>query len=783
MVSEFHPSATSLSTKATQVQALQTAAVLLVIVVLVTAFWWPALFEGKSLIHGDSIVHGLPLVDLHSRALHGEASVLWSEDIYGGHPIFAEGQAGFAHPLNILIAAFVPPIYGHNLFHFVCMLLGAIGAFGLCRTLGASAFAAGFGALTFTFAGINVGAQQNLSIGGTLTWIPWTLWAFEVWFRRPDALRALLFGAACCLMLLAGYPQLFHGTVIYMAVSLLVMPFSPQQRALLVAGWQRYAGSGALAVLFCCGLAAVQLLPLLELVGYSHRNTGVGLLSLLPATSVQYLRGLLFTLTGLEPLKVAYFPAVGSTLACVAAALALMFVLRISLRAKGHLLAVAILLQLGFGAGSPLFALLYSNHLLPGLEFFRTMVAYLCVAAAGIGVLAALGLDALLRFLEAQAGALRSLRVVLPAGLFVALSAIVVVLLYAPGVPIANLYGISAAVIAAGLVVALRRAALLLPLAFGILALECVQLHLHEIGFSDAAVLAVPASSRALAADGQLDRFRLVDRTSRGGYAFINPRDPYQATAVRYVLEGYAPMTHLLAGVPGFQGATALPLQRRMLLDPVLTQELNGTSTTPVGQRLVDLLALRYLTTNVEPSLPAYKVRLHEPAWSTWIMENTAARPRFQTFTRHVPAATPEQALQLLQGPREDALVIEVDAAAKLPDTGTQPNDPTAIAWQVRHAGSTRYEIDIDAQRAGWFFLADANYPGWIATVDGEPAPVYSAQVLGKAVAVTPGKHRVAIRFESKSFQWGLWLTLFTLLVAAVIVARHVMFSINANRS
>jgi hypothetical protein len=197
----------------------------------------------------------------------------------------------------------------------------------------------------------------------------------------------------------------------------------------------------------------------------------------------------------------------------------------------------------------------------------------------------------------------------------------------------------------------------------------------------------------------------------------------------------------------------------------------------------VDLLALRYLTTNVEPSLPAYKVRLHEPAWSTWIMENTAARPRFQTFTRHVPAATPEQALQLLQGPREDALVIEVDAAAKLPDTGTQPNDPTAIAWQVRHAGSTRYEIDIDAQRAGWFFLADANYPGWIATVDGEPAPVYSAQVLGKAVAVTPGKHRVAIRFESKSFQWGLWLTLFTLLVAAVIVARHVMFSINANRS
>jgi hypothetical protein len=764
-------------------ESRQSAFVLLVIAALVLAFWWPTLFEGKSLVHGDSIVHGLPLIDLHSRALHGDASVMWSENIYGGHPIFAEGQAGFAHPLNILIAAVAPPIYGHNLFHFICMLLGAFGAFGLCRSAGASAFAAGFGALIFAFAGINVGAQQNLSIGGTLTWVPWTLWAFEVWYRKPDALRALLFGIACCLTLLAGYPQLFHGAIIYMVVWLLVMLCSAGQRALLLANWRRYLGSGLLAVFFCCGLAAVQLLPLLELVGYSHRNTGVGLLSLLPPTSIQYLRGLFFTLTGLEPLKVAYFPAVGSTLASIAALLALAFLLKISLRGRAHMLAVAVLLQLGFGAGSPLFNFVYSHHLLPGLEFFRTMAAYMCVGAAGLGVLAALGLDALLGFAQSQGDAWRRPAVLAPVALFIVLSAMMAAILYAPGVPIANFYGITAAVMAVLLTVAMRRTALMLPLLFAILVAECVLLHLREIGFSDAIVLAVPASRQELARDGNLDQFRLFDRTSRGGYVFINPRDPFQAKAVRYVLEGYSPMTNLLAGVASFQGATALPLKRRMLLEPVLLQELAGASATPVGQRLVDLLALRYLTTNGEVDLAAYHTRLRVPEWSTWIIENTAARPRFQTYTRHVLAATPEQALQLLQGPREDALVVEVDAASDLPEADAQPNDPAAIAWQVRHASSTRYEIDVDAKRAGWFFLADANYPGWIATVDGKPTPVYSAQVLGKAIAVTQGKHRIEIRFESTSFQWGLWLTLFTLLVAAVVAARHVMFSFNANRS
>ena len=56
----------------------------LIVVGLVTYFWWPALWEGKLIIHGDSAHHGLSLLAYHSRALAGDESVLWASRIYGG---------------------------------------------------------------------------------------------------------------------------------------------------------------------------------------------------------------------------------------------------------------------------------------------------------------------------------------------------------------------------------------------------------------------------------------------------------------------------------------------------------------------------------------------------------------------------------------------------------------------------------------------------------------------------------------------------------------------------
>jgi hypothetical protein len=758
-------------------QGLQTITAMVVIAALVTVFWWPTLFGGKTLVHGDSIVHGLPLMDLHARALRGEASVLWSSDIYGGHPLFAEGQGAFAHPLNIVLAALVPPLYGHNLFHFICMLLLALGTVGLCRSLGASAFASAFAALAATFASINVGAQQNLTISGTITWVPWALWAMEAWLRRPDALRALLLGAACCLLILAGYPQVFHGAVVYMAVSLLVQPCTGEGRAHLGRSWRRLLGSGVVAVLLCAGLAAVQVLPLLELTQLSHRSDGIGMLPITPGSAAAYWRGFLYTLDGMAFPPEGYFPATGSILVCAAALLVLL--LRTPLRAKGHLLATLLLIQLGIGVSSPLFRVIHEHHLVPGIIFFRTMATYLNVVVIGVAVLAALGIDALTAQCQRMLAAGRRPLLLALALAGCAVMGFVAWRLYSPVLPLAN--GVIAA-IAAGIVVALiglGRTALLPVLLFAALAAECLVLHVGEIRFVDRAALALPATREQLqqAMGGQ--RYRFMDRTGRSGYVFSSSHKSDQDWYATYVIAAYTAMTNLLSDMSSIHGALALPLKRRALLEPLLFEETEGRSAATPGQRAIDVLALRYVTTNHEAAVPTFRAALRQPPLvsapgadiDTWFMENEAVKPPVQAYTRHVAVDSVEAAVALMRTARDDALIVEAPAGALAP-AADNVNDPQAITLAVREASATRYVIDVDAARAGWVFVADANYPGWTASVDGNETSVYSAQILGKAVPVTAGRHRVEIRFESRSFRLGLIITLASLLVAVFIVAR-----------
>ena len=84
----------------------------------------------------------------------------------------------------------------------------------------------------------------------------------------------------------------------------------------------------------------------------------------------------------------------------------------------------------------------------------------------------------------------------------------------------------------------------------------------------------------------------------------------------------------------------------------------------------------------------------------------------------------------------------------------------------------------VDAPEPGWVVVNEAYYPGWVAEVDGRPAPIERANGLVRALPVPAGTHAVTMRFEPPAarWRWGLllsWCVLLGLLVRQVVIRRR----------
>lgn len=754
---------------------------LIPLLLLVTWFWKPTLFDGQSIIHGDSIVLGHSLLALQANSFHHLGQLVWADGLYGGHPIFAEGQGAFASPFNMILAWVIVPLIGlvpaTNLGHYLLMLVAGIGVIGLTRSLGTSWIAASFAAVAVILSEGWIGASQNTAIQGTLAWTPWTMWAFEEWLRRPSIRSANLLGSAIAMMVLSGYPQTLHGAGVYLAVSLFVVPFQAGTRNLWTTEWRTRLLTGLLAVLVCVGLSAVQWLPLLELAGRSHRSAGIEIFAHLPFSG--YMRGLLFAWRSAPGDR--YFAGVGSLFLIMLASLS--FCMPTPARAKGHMLAAAALLLLGMEKASPLFRLLYDHDLLPGLRYFRTDSIYTEIGIVGVGVLAALALDGLINPI---AGCISERRgqwnKVAMVGLLAAW-AIVAALLWDAGIGWTNLISAAGATGGGIVLIVVKRTGMLQPFLFIVLAVEYVALKPGEFRFYDAQILAQPASVKAILADQQKRQDKSFDASLAGAYGFIDSHNPEVARQARRAMAATTASTNVIWGLKSMRGALALPTARLLAVDKQIQDEIEGNSNLPEGTRLIDLLDVRFIAADQPTDRAAFRLYWSDPSLGIYIMENTASRPLFQFFARAITVASPEQALQVLTAQRAPALVIEHAE-------GTAPDAASAIApaameasaaVAVLKAKSTRYSLDVTAPQNGWLFVADANYPGWTAKVDGTPTPVFSANILGKAIELPAGRHRLDLTFTSPTLCYGMLITGGTLV--GLVLAFALRMRNPANRS
>ena len=493
-------------------------------------------------------------------------------------------------------------VYAMNLYYWLLLILCGLGILGLCRCLGASSWASAFAALAASYSAVWAHEHYVLPVHQTLTFVPWSLWAFEYWLKRPSLRSAIAFGAACDLVFLSGYPQGIHGTVVYLVASLSVVPFQPELRREWALTWRRRALLGLLAIAVGAGLAAVQLLPLWELVGLSHRSKGIGLTYAMDWTT--YLRGFLVTESTAR-----YYPGLGSLFVLMLASLA--FLVPVPARAKGHMIAALTLVTLGTERGTAVFRFVYDYHLLPGLGYFRQVVLYLAIGTFGLSVLAAFAVDALARPGEklvdrervSRSAAYRAIILLLAAFWIYAL----VTIHYDQNAAVHLAFVLVGAAVFAGFVRA-RRQALLAPVLSIVLVTEIVALRLRPFNFFDADVFAVPPSVTAILSSSNWGDYKLMTGSSAGFAALKPPKEPDLENRLKKLVSAVSPMTNLMWDLSSTDGYLALPLERRMAVEDQLKDEIFGRSSTPSGLRFVDLLAIRFVTNGGELQTPAFRV-------------------------------------------------------------------------------------------------------------------------------------------------------------------------------
>jgi uncharacterized membrane protein YfhO len=66
--------------------------------------------------------------------------------------------------------------------------------------------------------------------------------------------------------------------------------------------------------------------------------------------------------------------------------------------------------------------------------------------------------------------------------------------------------------------------------------------------------------------------------------------------------------------------------------------------------------------------------------------------------------------------------------------------------------------IESNSEQPALLVLSDGDDPGWHATVDGEPVPIYRTNVLLRGVTVPAGRHQVEFVYRPAAWQQGLWL-------------------------
>ncbi len=738
----------------------------------VIAFFWDSATLRKALFYFDITEINYPYRAFFADELRAGRFSRWCPGLYCGLPLYSESQAGYLHPLKYLFYPWLPTWQAFNLDTICSVWLTGLGTFfWLRRHLGPAA--ALTGAAIFGSSGYVWGHLIHTSMINALASVPFVIWGLEYSWASARWRGVVLGAVALAFQVFAGHLQdslLTIGLVVLYGTYRAATEHDARTRARALAMAGALVGLGVL-------ISAVQWIPSKELLDRSPRAGGLswGELTygswspeLLPTVVLREAYGTRARDTdwmdGFYP-----YHEMNTYMGLIAIVLA---VVGARGPAKRDRWTTFWVLVVGIGGLLMLgrFSFLFDYaHRLPILGSSREPVRFHVWVSLGVAALAATGVERL-----GRPGVVSLKHGLIVAGILVAVSIPIMIYIYMPvwtdrswtlkyhldryrwlGRELllaggrTTLLACVAWWVASQAASALdgrRRAfwAAVLPL---LVLADLLSAHWVDVPTVDPAYWTVPplTAQRLTQNPSAIRILGVCDKASgEPGYSsekldFMAVRDP--------LAWSLAPVWHVRSS----NGLT-----------PMISQRLVDFGEQKTGRIRFDLEGDSHLLSGPKPN-PSFASLPNLHIGSAYVYRNSSALPRARLVGQPVYVADRGQALAALNrlGDALRSQVVVEDPNRPLAD-GATVDGKARIVDEIPE----RVAIETDATTPAYLVLSDTFDPGWSATVDGKPAPIWPAYVAFRAVYLPEGRHSVVLQYRPAGFALGLRLTTFGLILA-----------------
>jgi hypothetical protein len=676
------------------------------------------IFVTGDYLRSDTLNQNLPFKLEYFNAIKEGRLPLWTNKIFGGYPLLAEGQTGVFYPVNFILYRVLNFTLAYNLSIVLNFIIAGIGMYYFAKSLGLKWIASLFPALVFCLASPLVLHITHQNVVAAGVWLP-LIFLFNKKFFESRNLRYLFLSIATITSsFLAGSSQITFYIMVGLAAYLFIF------RKIFKYNFIEILLFLALEAFLVLSLGAIQLFPQLELINYSTRSSGLGNIAL---DSLPYHPRNLVTLIAPyifgDPGKGTY-PHFGGNwgmfwentlylgLMPLLLGIGTVFVVRKKPDIKGWWLLGAVILFLTLGKYSPTFIVYY----LPIFNYFRVTSRFLFVESFVLSILAGLTLDYLSHHRK-----LTKTRWVPVMGL---VSMVSLIDLFRFGYNYNPTEKISTVVAQPEIVTYLKDK--------------------------------IDSKSRIFVVGGDIT-YDLINKNGwRNNNALVlNHNNSLDADL------------NMLWGLPSLDGYAGLFTSNFEMYKKAVYAgfelkdnqiNINNDSLKLLGVGSVEYVISQFELEN--PNLTLIKEFGEEIKYKLYENKFYLKRGVFITSSK-------TDLQKFLASDVTNNLYLKGFSVAAGREGATEKSETSDRVNLVSDTATKQiFEVNISSPK--WFFLSDSYYPGWKAYIDERETSIREADIMFRAIEVPQGHHEITFKYEPVSYFYGLVVSLITLSVVSV---------------